>query len=56
MVKLEFLNIFSMNIFKLYDEKKAFEITFSEKVDQGDIELVKQIIESSFDMSKINKN
>lgn len=53
--KLEFLNIFSMNIFKLYDEKKAFEITFSEKVDQGDIELVKQIIESSFDMSKITK-
>lgn len=53
--KLEFLNIFSMNIFKLYDEKKAFEITFSEKVDNADIRYIKQIIENSFDMSKTTK-
>ncbi|AXH16034.1 protein-PII uridylyltransferase [Malaciobacter mytili] len=53
--KLEFLNIFSMNIFKLYDEKKAFEITFSEKVEEGDLLYIKDIIENSFDMSKTTK-
>ena len=29
--KLEFLDIGSMNIFKLYDEKKYFEIKFTQK-------------------------
>ncbi len=53
--KLEFLNIFSMNIFKLYDEKKAFEITFSEKVEDSDLLYIKNIIENSFDMSKTTK-
>lgn len=50
--KLEFLSIYNMNIFKLYDEKKAFEIEFSEKVSNGEIAYIEQIIESSFDMSR----
>jgi [protein-PII] uridylyltransferase len=50
--KLEFLNIASMNIFKLYDNKKAFEVSFSEKVDNDDIYLIEEIIKDSFDMSK----
>ncbi|MGE3591659.1 MAG: HD domain-containing protein [Arcobacter sp.] len=50
--KLEFLNIAYMNIFKLYDNKKAFEISFSEKVDNEDIYFIEEIIKDSFDMSK----
>ncbi|WP_108062879.1 [protein-PII] uridylyltransferase family protein [Poseidonibacter lekithochrous] len=53
--KLEFLNISNLNIFKLYDDKKAFEISFSEKVDADDILYIKEIIENSFDMSKTTK-
>ena len=50
--KLEFLNIASMHIFKLYDNKKAFYISFSERVDEEDIPYVEEIIKSSFDMTK----
>ena len=50
--KLEFLNIASMNIFKLYDNKKAFEVSFSEKVDNEDLYLIGEIIRDSFDMSR----
>lgn len=50
--KLEFLNISSMNIFKLFDEKKCFEIKFKENIDESDMLFVKEIIENSFDMSK----
>ena len=50
--RLEFLNIISMNIFKLYDEKKCFEVTFAESVDEGDLLLIEDIIKASFDMSK----
>jgi len=50
--KLEFLNIASMNIFKLYDNKKAFDISFSEKVDNEDLYFIEEIIKDSFDMSK----
>jgi len=53
--KLEFLNIASMNIFKLYDEKKFFEITFSEKVDEGDLNFIEEIISNSLDMSRTPK-
>ena len=53
--KLEFLNISNLNIFKLYDDKKAFEISFSERVDEDDILYIKEIIENSFDMSKTTK-
>lgn len=50
--KLEFLNIASMSIFKLYDEKKFFEITFSEKVDEGDLMHIEEVIKDSWDMRK----
>ena len=50
--KLEFLNIASMNIFKLYDNKKAFDISFSEKVDKDDLFIIEEIIKDSFDMTK----
>ncbi len=50
--KLEFLNIASMNIFKLYDEKKFFEITFSEHVEEGDLSYIEEVIQSSWDMTK----
>lgn len=53
--KLEFLNIASMNIFKLFDDKKAFYISFSERVDDEDIPYIEKIIEDSFDMSKTTK-
>ena len=44
-----------MNIFKLYDNKKAFEITFSEKVDDAEIYYIEEIIKDSFDMNKTTK-
>ncbi len=50
--KLESLNIASMNIFKLYDEKKFFEITFTEKVSEADLFYIEDIIKNSWDMSK----
>ena len=50
--KLEFLNIESMNIFKLYDNKKAFEVTFCEKVDDDNLYFIEEIIKDSFDMTK----
>ena len=53
--KLEFLNIASMNIFKLYDDKKAFYISFEEKVDDEDLPYIENIIADSFDMSKTTK-
>ena len=53
--KLEFLNIASMNIFKLFDEKKCFEIKFSEKIDEGDLLFVEEVINNSFDMTRSTK-
>lgn len=53
--KLEFLNIASMNIFKLYDEKKFFEITFSEHVEEGDLRYIEEIVQNSWDMTKKTK-
>ena len=50
--KLQFLNINSMGIYKLYDGKKFFEIIFDEHLDETDITFVEEIIEDSFDMSK----
>ena len=49
--KLEFLNIASMNIFKLYDDKKAFYISFTEKLDEQDMPFVEDVIKNSFDMT-----
>ncbi|PLY06469.1 MAG: protein-PII uridylyltransferase [Arcobacter sp.] len=53
--RLEFLNISTMNIFKLYDNKKFFEIRFSEKIDNEDLLYIEDIIENSFDMTKKTK-
>jgi [protein-PII] uridylyltransferase len=50
--RLEFLDISVMNIFKLFDDKKCFEIQFTEKVEEGDLLHIEEIINSSFDMSK----
>ncbi len=50
--KLEFLNIASMYIFKLFDEKKCFEVTFTEKLDESDLLFVEEIVQNSFDMTK----
>jgi [protein-PII] uridylyltransferase len=44
-----------MRIFKLFDDKKCFEVTFSEKVDEGDLMFIEEIIQNSFDMSKTTK-
>jgi [protein-PII] uridylyltransferase len=50
--KLQFLNISAMGIYKLFDNKKFFEIEFDEKVDQEDIPFIEEIIKDSFDMTK----
>ncbi|WP_198306096.1 HD domain-containing protein [Arcobacter vandammei] len=50
--KLQYLDMNSMNIFKLYDEKKAFEISFSKPALEEELYLIEEIINSSFDMSK----
>lgn len=50
--KLQFLNISSMGIYKLFNEKKFFEITFDESVDKDDIIFIEDIIHDSFDMTK----
>jgi len=50
--KLQFLNINSMGIYKLNDDKKFFEIVFDEHLDKTDIPFVEDIIKNSFDMSK----
>ncbi len=50
--KLQYLDMNSMNIFKLYDEKKAFEISFSKPALEEELYLIEEIINSSFDMNK----
>ena len=50
--KLSFLDISNMNIFKLYEGKKYFEIKFSEAIEESEIPFVEEIIETSFDMEK----
>lgn len=47
-----YLNLTHMKIFKLFDEKKFFEIQFSEAVDNLDIKFLEEIIHNSFDMNK----
>jgi [protein-PII] uridylyltransferase len=54
--KLEFLNIASMNIFKLYDNKKALYISFTERVDDENLPFIEEVIKSSFDMSKTTRS
>jgi [protein-PII] uridylyltransferase len=50
--KLSYLDLVQMDIYKLFDNKKYFQLDFNEKVDESDIELIKELIENSFDMSK----
>ncbi len=51
--KLEFLDISHMNIFKLFDEKKCFEIKFTQKINESYLSWIEEIINESFDMGKI---
>lgn len=50
--KLSFLDLASMDIFKLYDGKKYFEIRFGSKVEEGDLLFIEEVLANSFDMSK----
>lgn len=50
--KLSYLDLVQMDIYKLFDGKKYFQIDFNEKVTQNDIELICELIDNSFDMSK----
>jgi len=50
--KMQFLNITSMGIYKLFDEKKFFEISFDAKLDDEEIPFVEEIIKHSFNMEK----
>ena len=50
--KMQFLNIVSMGIYKLFDDKKFFEIAFDANVDEDEIPFIEEIIKHSFDMSK----
>ncbi len=53
--KLSFLNITSMGIYQLFDDKKFFEIIFDDTVAQEDLPFIEEVIQNSFDMSKIVK-
>ena len=50
--KLSYLDLVQMDIYKLFDNKKYFQIDFNKKVTQSDIELIRELIDNSFDMSK----
>ncbi len=53
--KLSFLDIASMEVFKLFDEKKYFRIEFREHIEESNIAFIKEVIEESFNMeAKIN--
>ena len=46
-----YLNIVNMKIFKLFNDKKFFEIRFSHNITENDLPYVKEVIENSFDMN-----
>lgn len=50
--KLSYLDLAHMDIYKLFDNKKYFQIDFNEKVSESDIELIRELVDHSFDMSK----
>ena len=50
--KLSFLDLAHMDIYKLFDDKKYFQIDFNEKVEPSDIEYIRELVDNSFDMSK----
>ena len=41
-----------MGIYKLFDNKKFFQISFNEKVDEDYLPTIEEIIKDSFDMKK----
>lgn len=53
--KINFLSITSMGIYKLFDDKKLFEITFNNKLDKLDLSYLEELIQNSFDMDKTIK-
>jgi [protein-PII] uridylyltransferase len=44
-----------MGIYKLFDDKKFFEITFNDKLDKLDLPYIEELIQNSFDMEKTVK-
>jgi [protein-PII] uridylyltransferase len=50
--KLSYLDIVSMDIFKLFDNFKLFDITFGDMVDEQSLSALETIINDSFDMDK----
>ncbi len=50
--KLSFLDLLSMDIFKLYDDKKYFEIRFGSKVNEADFQFIEETVSNSFDMNR----
>jgi [protein-PII] uridylyltransferase len=50
--KLSFLDLINMEIFKLFDGKKYFKIEFNERVNDDEIDYIKQLVDDSFDMEK----
>ena len=50
--KLSYLDLVHMDIYKLFDAKKFFQIDFNEKVEPSDIDYIKELVDNSFDMSK----
>jgi len=50
--KLSFLDVASMEVFKLFNKVKYFKIEFLEKIDDENISYIEKIIKDSFDMDK----
>jgi [protein-PII] uridylyltransferase len=50
--KLSYLNIASMDVFRLQDKVKYFKIEFHEKAEEDDIMMMHHLIDDSFDMSR----
>lgn len=53
--KMSFLGLAGMTIFKLYDEKKYFEMWFTSNVEPHEVEYIKEVVENSFDMTRVTK-
>ncbi len=52
LAKLKRLNVVTMDIYKLFDNKKYFKIEFLEKVEEFELQEVNALIEQSFDMER----
>ncbi len=51
--KLSFLSVASMDIFKLFDGIKYFKIDFLENVNSDEIFFIEEVLQKSFDMSRV---